>query len=342
MDLSPADRLVVDGIVDQEMGSIPGVVLSIGGPRGRYDRTYGLGRKLGKIPLDFFDHFRIGSVTKLFTATAILIAIDRGYLALYDTLEQFVPGVANGSNITVGNLLMHTSGVYDYTKEPSVAVGMALFGNSDFDRDDALKIIRNHDAVFAPGARWEYSNSNYILLGLILEAVTGKSVGQVIYDDVITPLGLISTSFPTTSDIPVPNSHGYKSLSILTLDATKFNAPGYAGAAGAVISTADDMRRLAEALRDGNLLSPAARALRDTTFVPTTLGANVQYGLGLLKFGEWLGHDGAIMGFGAVVFYHLGTGATFVAMQNLFEVFGPLRVEAMFAKIAAALYPGTI
>lgn len=342
MDLSQADRLVVDGIVDQEMGSIPGVCLSITGPRGDDIRTYGVGRKLGKIPLDPADHHRIGSATKLFTATAVLIAVDRGVLALDDTLQQYVTGVANGATITVQHLLMHTSGVYDYTKDASVSLGMALFGNSNFDRDDALKIIRNHDGAFAPGTQWEYSNSNYILLGLILEAVTGKTVREVITDDVILPLGLTTTSFPTTSDIPVPNSHGYKSLSLLMLDCTKFNAPGYAGAAGAVISTIEDLRRLAQALRDGNLISNQTRVLRDTAFVATSLGPNMQYGLGLLKIGEWVGHNGAIMGFGAVVFYHPGTGATFVAVQNLFEIFGPLRVQTMFTRIAAALYPGTI
>jgi D-alanyl-D-alanine carboxypeptidase len=341
--LSPTDIAAVDAIVASVMaaGKQPGVALSITGPRGDYVKGYGVAQTA--VPMDPNDHFRIGSCTKLFTATAILIQVDKGTIKLTDTLGQYVTGIPNGDIITVRQLLMHESGIYDYTSNRNLQLRMIFIGWASYSTDSVLALIRGGQPLFAPGTSWGYSNSNYILLGLILEKVTGKTVGSVITDEVIAPLGLIETSFPTTASIPAPLARGYYKMSFITIDVTLMN-PNISGAAGAIISTVGDLAKFAADLRDGALLSPATQALRQQMFhtgidfqsvdLTTT---TMDYGLGLMKIGDWFGHNGIIPGYGGIVFYNPNNGAIFTGLQNL-SINGQLGIQQIFFQVAKAIY----
>ncbi|MGB3327713.1 MAG: serine hydrolase, partial [Thermomicrobiales bacterium] len=155
------------------------------------------------------DHWRIASNTKTFVATVILQLVDEGRLSLDDTLEPLIAGVPNGDRITIRQLLGMTAGIYDYVRARPIAVDYPIDPNLAFVPEDALAIIRASTPDFAPGERLAYCNSNYVLLGFIVELLTGNPIETEIQTRLLEPLGLTQTSFPRTSALPDPYAHGY-------------------------------------------------------------------------------------------------------------------------------------
>src|SRR6266571_384935 len=163
--LPPADRIFVDRTVAEVMreARIPGLTISITGPRGNYSRSYGRGRIAPQVPMRATDHVRIASITKTFVATAILQQVDRGRLRLSHTIDRYVRGVPNGKKITIRELLAMRSGIYDFTADPTF--------HREFERNplmrfrplDIIPIIRRHQPLFPPNARTQYADTNYIL-----------------------------------------------------------------------------------------------------------------------------------------------------------------------------------
>jgi D-alanyl-D-alanine carboxypeptidase len=343
--LSPADRAFVDSTVEEAMREEgqPGVMLSIKGPKGDYTRTYGVRDVEKGRRLTVGDHFRVGSITKTFTATAILRQIEMGRLHLTDTLGQYVTGVPNGDIITVRDLLAMQSGVYEYESEEldqKISENLLL----PFGPQDALQLIREHPPIFAPGEKTQYENSNYVLLGLILEEVTGETAEAAITKDVIEPLGLRHTSFATTATMPKPFTQGYCALGTEPLaNCTAFN-PNIFWTAGAINSTLGDMSKYSRQLATGALLSPAMQAERlKFGWVPYPFEGPSEfgYGLGIISFGQWLGHDGEVPGYATETFYEPRSGASIVGVENLstptLAIF-----SRIFERIADHLYPGSM
>ncbi|MGW2270996.1 serine hydrolase domain-containing protein [Streptomyces yangpuensis] len=226
--------------------------------------------------------FRIASNTKAFVSTVLLQLEGEGRLSLDDSVETWLPGVVGGNGndggaVTVRHLLNHTSGIYDPTEE-------AEFFAPYLERDDRTHVYTpreviaravRHEPLFAPGGGWSYSNTNYLLAGLVIEAVTRRSAPSEIRRRILVPLGLKDTSFPVTDpDIHGPHLHGYD---LKGRDVTRFS-PSYDWTAGAMISTVDDLARFHRALFTGELLRPAQqRELLTTVRFPGTPA----YGLGV-------------------------------------------------------------
>jgi D-alanyl-D-alanine carboxypeptidase len=248
------------------------------------------------------DRFMIGSVTKTFVATVILQLVGERRLALDDTVERLLPGlVPNGGTITVRQLLTHTSGLFNYTEDPRV---FAPYLSGDFgfvwSPWQLVTIAMEHPPLFAPGTRYSYSNTGYILLGLIIESVTGTGLRQQLRTRIFRPLHLNGTTFPLTETrIRGPHAHAYLIgagpggglLDVTTLSRT------WAWAAGGMISTVDDLARFYRALLRGRLLTPSLLGEMLTT-LPTDSG--LRYGLGIatldLPCGTVIGHDGGDAG----------------------------------------------
>jgi D-alanyl-D-alanine carboxypeptidase len=344
--LSDADRAFVDATVAQTMqaGRLPGLSIQITGPKGDYSQAYGVADTATAQPLALDDHVRIASITKTFTATAVLLQVQKGRLALSDTLSEYVKGVPNGRRITIRQLLAMRSGIYDFTADPAFDAAFAANPLMPFGLADVLAIIRRHAPAFAPGAKTSYADSNYFLLGAILEKVTHRSVESVITRDVIRPLGLTHTSFPTTPALPTPFAHGYYAGPDGTGDIRDLTqvGPQVAWTAGAMISTVGDLQRYGRQLAAGALLSPAMQRqrLRFGT-IPNQGGPSVGYGLGILRVGDWLGHDGAIFGFSTETFVDPKTGAEIVSAANLSSNSSTPTLD-VFAQIAAHLYPASL
>ena len=296
------DRLVAAGA--------PGVVVLV-----RHgDRTVRLARgfadRARQAPMRVTDRFRVGSVTKTFVSTVVLQLAGEGRLSLDDTVERWLPGlVPNGQGITIRQLLNHTSGLFDYTQDRAV-LKPYLRGHLTVARAPRTLVARAtaHPPLFAPGVRWSYSNTGYILLGLIVEAAVGDSLGAQLQQRIFTPLDLRRTTFDTSPHISGPHAHGYLAIGKRRARDVSVFSPSFAWAAGAIVSTADDLARFYRALLQGRLLRPDLLGAMKTT---VSMGApGESYGLGLWKTrsmglsptnrlacGSVWGHDGDFPGY---------------------------------------------
>lgn len=350
--ISRSHSLIIDDIVvsAMEAGKEPGVSISITGPKGDYAKAFGISKRglFRHQPMTLDKRVRIGSITKSFTATAILQQLDKGTLTLDATLDQFVPGVPNGDKITIKHLMTMRSGVYDYTTYIGIQALVIACPTWPFVHNQTLiDLIKKHPSQFAPGTQYAYNNSNYILLGAVLEKVVGKPIWQILDEDIIKPVGLTNTQWPTTTGISAPASHGYSNRLLFPKrlkDQTKVNTELY-GAAGVLTSTVGDMLKWGEYLKTESLLAPNTHELRTETFYGTPYPGegpdHYGYGLGLVSFGSWIGHDGSVPGFSAVSMYDTKSGAVFAGVENL-QTTGLAVFSRIFERIADLLYPGSM
>jgi D-alanyl-D-alanine carboxypeptidase len=248
-------------------------------------------------PMRAGDRFRIGSVTKTFTATVVLQLAGEGRLGLDDTVERWLPGlVPGGERITVRELLNHTSGLFNYTEDERVLEGMLSDRLRAWSPRELVAIAAAHPPAFAPGTRWAYSNTGYIVLGLIAEAADGRPLATQLQTRIFTPLTLRHTSFDSEPQIAGRYTHGYFGFP-RPHDVSVLNPTG-AWAAGAIVSTAADVGRFYRALLRGRLVRPEEmRAM--TTVVPIIPGAG--FGLGIARTRTACGtawiHNGDIPGY---------------------------------------------
>ena len=253
--------------------------------------------------------YRAGSVTKPFVATVVLQLVAEGRLTLSDTVERWLPGILPyGDQVTIRQLLNHTSGVPDYVIEPLVRLYTFPHGRFRAWRPrELVALIAEQPPDFPPGTAWRYSNTGYVLAGMIVQAATGRKLGKELARRIFRPLGLRDTFFPVNRpDIPGRNARGY-SLPLgqeegPLLDFTVYN-PSLAWAAGALVSDLGDLARFFRALLRGRLLPP--RLLAEMTTPVDTGQPGLGYGLGLVVIetpaGRLIGHDGAIPGFFNIV-----------------------------------------
>lgn len=321
----------------------PGALVGVWMPgRAAWRFAAGVGDIANAAPLRQDDHFRIASITKTFVATVALQLVAEGKLAIDDTLATFVDGIPNGDAITLRDLLGMTSGVYNYINDPLIAVDYDKNPLLPFRPEQAVEIVRRHgEADFAPGAKFVYSDTNYILVGLIIEKVTGRDLATEVTVRTIVPLGLTGTSFATTPQIPDPYLRGYSSTKpgAALRDVTASN-PTVAWAAGAMISTLDDLRRWNTELLTGTLLTPALQAERRRITYAVTTPITFGYGLGLAEVGGLIGHSGGILGYSSWMIQDPGSGTTIVLVANLGNTEGGLGGVLLFERIADLLFPG--
>ncbi|WP_039628639.1 serine hydrolase domain-containing protein [Streptomyces sp. 769] len=256
-------------------------------------------------PIRPVDHYRIGSQTKSFTAAVVMQLVDEGKVSLDAPIEKYLPGVVDGNGydgntITVRQLLQHTSGIPTNTTTAPEANPDGTFTLAALVRD-GLK----HPPASAPGAEWHYSNTNYEILGLLIEKVTGSPVAQVITSRIIQPLNLTQTTFPAAGNRAVaePAVHGYNGVRIgpffFWTDVLTAFEPSIYSTAGAMISTEQDISTFYQALIGGRVVSPASLAeMKKARDIAPGLG----YGLGLIKHplpcgGVAWGHDGDVTGY---------------------------------------------
>jgi D-alanyl-D-alanine carboxypeptidase len=286
-----ADQLVADGQ--------PGVIIMTRRGHQVSHVVAGLADKATGQLMRPQDRVHIGSVTKTFVATVALQLAAEGRLSLIDSVQKWLPGVITGrgyhpAQITIRQLLQHTSGLRDYTADPRFQTPQAL---AQTWRPQQLVDIALR--LGPPVHSWLYSNTNYILLGMIIQKVTRHSPITEIRRRILAPLGLHDTSFPLTSPlIPAPYAHGYYGA----IDVTNLVNPSIAWTAGAMISTVDDVARFYRALLAGRLL-PRAQQHQLLAAIPVNDPGELfaeHYGLGIYRIqlpcGTAWGHDGGYPG----------------------------------------------
>ncbi|WP_406231025.1 serine hydrolase domain-containing protein [Nocardia sp. NBC_01009] len=263
-----------------------------------------IGRPEG-VPVD--GRFRAGSITKTFIATVLLQLVDEGKLGLDDPVARYLPQFGLDHRITVRMILQHTSGLRSHTRgsDPADAADPVLVDDvfRTYLPDEIVRFVAAEPLKFDPGTGWSYSNTNYVLVGLLIEKLTGTPYAWQVNLRIVLPLGLWRTELPGQGiEILGPHAHGYVRYSgdgeSELIDITRLN-PSFTGASGEIISTTEDLTTFVLALASGRLLSPALmEEMRDIHRLSSTVG----YGLGLFERDfpsdcVGLGHGGRMPGY---------------------------------------------
>jgi D-alanyl-D-alanine carboxypeptidase len=323
--------------------AIPGAVVLVESPgKGNWSGTFGTAVLGKQVPMKMSDLFRVGSNTKTMTSTVILQLVGEGKLKLDDPISKFKLGVPNGKHITIQQLAEMRSGLYSYTLDPGFNSTLDTQPQKAWNPHELLKIAFSHKATFAPGAEFEYSNTNIVLLGLVIEKLTGETATKAFHERIFAPLKLKHTLLPELDDasIPGPHAQGYQfgtnvqtvdsyavpeaeqaaalDGSLKPLDYTDTN-PSWAWTAGSAISTPRELATYARALGTGEgLLSPKMQKVRLNSIIPLAPGAPVGYGIGIAQFAPGIiGHDGQVPGFSSFMSYDIKTGDVIIIAVNL-------------------------
>ncbi|WKD30631.1 serine hydrolase domain-containing protein [Streptomyces xanthophaeus] len=346
--LTPAVAAQLDAAVRRVMreAQVPGVTVGLWAPgKGSYVRSFGVADKATGAPMAPDLHVRIGSETKTFTVTALLQLVDQGKVGLDDHIGAYVTGVPNGDRITLRELAGMRSGLFNYSMDGDFIKQLEADPEKYVSPQQLLDYSFKHPVQFEPGAEFDYSNTNLILLGLVVEKITGRPLHEVITQDVLGPAGLRSTVFPTSPALPAPYAHGYtdQTASGKVVDSTHWN-PSWAWAAGEMVSDLQDLRSWARTLATGTLLKPATQAERLKTTPMDIPGAG--YGLGIFDVQGWIGHNGSIPGYEVLPVYLPSAQATMVIVLNTDSQYKGQEPSTLFGEAVTSIvtpdhvYPG--
>ena len=333
------ERAVEDVLAGQQVGraELPGVIVTIAGDGGvEYQAVRGVAAFGAVGAPDPAAHSRIGSATKLFTATVVLQLVAEGAVSLdtqVSTLGLDVPGL---EGITVKHLLGMQSGLADIVDEGLIKeVADGDPARVWTDRELALRGTAR-PRVGSPGGAFSYSNTNYSVLALIIEKLTGQPFAVAVRRRIIEPQALKGTRVPEPSEraLPTPALTGaYQGRDVSTVH------PSYAGAAGLITSTTSDLLQLAPLFATGALVTePSLRPDAQPTLDASALGLPLRYSYGLMHMGQWRGHAGDLLGYSTAVFHHPPSGRTIVVLTN-----GTFGAGLGLARdIAGGLAPGSL
>ncbi len=261
-----------------------------------YHKAFGLANMELNVPMQPEMVFRIGSITKQFTAISILQLMEQGKLSLQDDITRFIPDYpTHAYSITIEHLLTHTSGIKSYTNMDNYIENV----RTDMKPAELIDVFKNQPMEFAPGTKWNYNNSGFFLLGYIIEKISGKSYADYIQENIFTPVGMTSTCFGSDSKIIKNRAYGYQ--------------PGYEGtensmycsmtqpySAGSIMSTVGDLFKWHQALYAGKLVKKETleRALTEYK-LKDGKGTNYGYGFSLsqLQGSPTVEHGGGIFGY---------------------------------------------
>jgi D-alanyl-D-alanine carboxypeptidase len=346
--LKPINQAALQALVDATAKElmVPGALVLLRTPQGEFVASYGA-TKLGTTSPPRVDtYFRIASNTKTMTAAVILQLAEEGKLSLSDPISKYVPNVPNGDHITIAQLLEMRSGLYNYTEAREMSASIDRDPTKVWTPQELLAIAFARPPNFAPGTSYEYCNTNYTLLGLAAERVAGRPLAQLMQHRLFEPLGLQHTMFPasTVNTLPEPYSHGYlygssaialtdtappysheekaaaRAGTLLPKDYTNVN-PSLAGAAGAVISNANDIATWIQALSSGKVLNADYQRRWLDSPQPENRPDGQEYGYGIIRL-RWGGntllfHGGETVGFQSFIGHDLANNVTLIVWTNL-------------------------
>jgi D-alanyl-D-alanine carboxypeptidase len=347
--LKQIDQSALQAMLDKTAKELllPGAIILLRTPQGEFTATYGTTLLGATVPPSADTYFRPASNTKTMTAAIIMQLAQENKLNLDDPVSKYVQRIPNGDHITIAQLLQMRSGLYNYTDAPAIWENMDHNPARVWTPSQLLAIAFAHPPNSPPGTTFEYNNTNYLLLGLIIEKVGGKPLAQSMHDRLFGPLHLQHTFIPasTVNTLPAPYSHGYlygsasvamvgsppyspqikaaaRAGTLLPKDYTNLNH-SFAAGAGAVISTANDLAIWIQALVSGRVLN--AESQRRWLDSPKPEDPNKpdgqQYGYGIAKL-HWgpntiYFHGGETPGFNSFMGYDPGNQVTLVVWTNL-------------------------
>lgn len=328
-DLVRGDHL--QSIVEKYLNeyNVPGVSVSIENGAGEFwNLSIGHQNKDRTLGIEENSQFQIGSATKTFTAVEILLQVEAGKLALDDTLDRWYPEYPQSGKITVENLLNHTSGIEDLFKSPKLLLLSSLAPRKIWNQDEVIADLARTKLLFEPGSRFQYSNTNYLLLGGILKQITGKDAHVLFEEDFFTPLNMTRTCLPPGESKEVSSlvsglDYDYLPMgpTWMKTDQTCWTTLTYTS--GGMISTPDDLMLFYKALFNGDILNE--RTMADLLDIeqtdreyPEKSMTGYKYGLASINVGpdKAVGHRGGIMGYDTTPLYFPLKDLYIVIMTN--------------------------
>lgn len=324
------DRVITalnDALDSNLPAEVPGAAVAILTPEGEWFGASGVSNVAENTPLQPGDRFEAGSITKTFVATTLLQLVEENQLSLTDTLTDWLPTaltdlVPNASEITIEQILGHTSGIADYL---DILAAQALSNPTlfleDWQPEALIGFIDGVEPFFAPGESWQYSNTNYILAGSVIEAVTGNRYGQEIRDRILDPLELDNTFVFGEEEVPGGYIKSYWDFdSNGTLDDLSITNLSWTGSAGSIISNTEDLADFFDGLLvDGALLEPKTlEEMLDTMPVDSPNYDEYGLGIGTLESRDrfWYVHRGQTLGFRSNLWYSPLEEITYVELLN--------------------------
>lgn len=314
---------LAERILKESKGQVPGIWLSVSDPeKGSYEAAYGEA-ETPDTEAEVADHGRIGSISKTFTAIAVLKLVDSGQISLDDTISDLLPDLADQhpeiADVTLEQLLAMKSGIPDYGNSKQFLTKLLDDPQKAWEPNELIDEGLATAKVADPGTPY-YSSTNFVILGEILAAETGQSTEDAV-NEVVDDAGLDQTALlaPDQTAMPDPSSHGYmnepgveslKESGITVepgVDVTDYS-PSWGGAAGGMYSTVGDLESWAASGFGNSQLSKGLGEKR--------LGKGLAYGLGVERYGDWIGHTGQILGWESIALYNPKTGATAAAIVN--------------------------
>ncbi|MGB7235414.1 MAG: serine hydrolase domain-containing protein [Rhodococcus sp. (in: high G+C Gram-positive bacteria)] len=344
--LVPLDTAAMDTVVDELATQFRevGMMVLVKTPEGDYTKSWGtLGLDSTEVPTAD-TKVRIGSNTKTWTGTVILQMVQEGKISVEDPVSKYRPDVPNGENITIAQLLDMRSGLYNYTQTLELNDALDNDPQRVWEPEQLLALAFADPPVAEPGAEYNYSNTNTVLLGLIAEQLDGKPIAQIYQDRLFSTLNMTSTSFPANTDTSIPDTYangysysgnvetlgeGKESLSPERLAAieegtvqpriTTNDNPSWTWSAGQGISTANDLVTWVEALGNGDLLDEETQALRMDSVQPSDPSdpSGSSYGYGIAQMGPMYGHIGEMPGYNSFMGYDPVNDVTIVVWGTL-------------------------
>jgi CubicO group peptidase (beta-lactamase class C family) len=303
--VSKAEALIQRYVDD---GGFQGVVLVRSAGVTLIRKAYGWSNAEWGVSVTPAAKFRIGSITKQFAAVAVLQLEEQGQLSLIDPITRFyAEAPAEWSNVTIENLLRHTSGIFEYTQLPAFQTRLPQTPA------EIIASVHDRPLAFAPGTRFEYSNTGYVLLGLIVERASGLSWAEYVRHNILDKAGLRDIGYDRTERILAQRAAGYRGdgIHLINADFVDMTLPY---SAGALYSTADDLDRWFEALEQGQVITPASFQKMTTPGL-----GNYGYGLGISQFNGTPAytHTGGIHGFATAMMRSPSLRYTAVILSNI-------------------------
>jgi D-alanyl-D-alanine carboxypeptidase len=297
---------------------IPGVFIAVYVPGyAPYVKSVGYADLKTKAPFQLPDKFRIGSNTKTFVVTVLLQLQDEHRLSINDPISKFNIGVKvpNANSITIRDLAEMRSGLFEAYNTAQFNK-MNITPQTQLNPRQLIGWAAQHKPLFAPGAKYNYCNTNYLILGLIIEAVTHDTVGNQIRKRLLQPMGLTGTSFPDEPAMPTPYAHGYQlDAKGNWQDVSVYISPSITWAAGDMISTVPDMKRWVKSYVLGTKNSKASQRDR-LRCLPTGVGKDLNFGLGIGCSNGWYGYTGGLPGYHTAAYYMPSKDITAIAFVN--------------------------
>ncbi len=313
------ERIASAAFDEAVQGDTPGIAVLVA-QNGKilFEKGYGFADVERHVPVTPETQFRIGSITKQFTAAAILKLQEQGKLSVHDTLSKYIPDFPRGNEVTLHHLLTHTSGIHSYTDKP----GFLKSVTNTITTEDIIKSFKNDPYDFDPGKKWSYDNSGYLLLGYIIEKVSGQSYGEFLQGTFFKPLRMTHTGIHRKGVALEHEAMGYQ------YDGGKFVRAldwdmSWAGGAGALYSTVGDLFRWNEGIFTGKVLTEASLK---SAFTPVKTEENKSdnspdgYGYGwavaTLRGTKEISHGGGLNGFSSFLLRIPAENFTVVALAN--------------------------